>query len=111
MKNLFRYIVAAASIGLAQANLGAAPIELLPLNGTWKYYVNSLDGQDWTSPAFNDAGWGEGLSLLAFEQNATLTPLINTSLDDPRLPVDGVNGHAYYFRARFTWPSPTNNVT
>src|SRR5918996_1148223 len=105
-------ILLAAIVCASQPQLRAAPVELIPLtNAGWRYNQNNLDGVDWTARTYDDSGWPQGPSLLAFEANTEIAPLINTVLDDPRLPVDGVNGHAYYFRTHFNWPNPTNNVT
>ncbi len=109
----FLHLVAAlAALALGSLAARADVYELVPLaNASWRFNQSSnLDGVNWTAPAYDDSGWDEGLSLLAFENNSAITP-INTVLNDPRTAVDGVPGHAYYFRLRFNWPYPTNNVT
>lgn len=101
--------VLTASIGPARAEL----LELVPLTNTvWRFNQSSnLDGVNWTASAYDDSAWQSGPSLLAFEDNAAITPLRYTTLNDPRTAVGGVQGHAYYFRTRFNWPHPTNAVT
>src|SRR5258705_7003664 len=103
------------TLGLVEASqlrVAAPPLPLVSLtNSIWKYFQGDLTGTNWTEPAFPDSAWSGGPGLLAFEQNTDIVPLINTTLDDPRIPVNGVLGHAYYFRTHFTWPNPTNFVT
>ncbi|HOB31815.1 MAG TPA: lamin tail domain-containing protein, partial [Verrucomicrobiota bacterium] len=66
----------------------------------WRYMqTQNLDGVNWRALAYNDSAWPTGPGLLAFENNATLNPLINTTLEDPRFPSGPLGpGHAYYFR-------------
>lgn len=103
---------------LAGFPLGSRPVwadvyELVPLtNANWFFNQSSnLDGVDWTAPGYDDSSWQSGPSLLGYEANTAITPLIQTILNAPTTPVDGVAGHACYFRIRFDWPRPTNNVT
>ncbi|MBN2506876.1 MAG: lamin tail domain-containing protein [Verrucomicrobia bacterium] len=113
MKHAFRGLVAIFVVFAATPfRVPAAPIELIPLTGAvWRYNVSNLNAAAWTAPDYDESGWASGASLLAFEDNAALVPLIQTALEDPRNPVDGVAGHAYYFRIHFHWPEPTNFVT
>lgn len=85
-------------------------LSLLSLAGTWSYMqTENLDGENWIAPGYDDSGWPTGAGLLAFENNVGLSPLINTVLNDPRVPVGTVSaGHAYYFRTRLVL---TNNLT
>jgi len=77
-------------------------LPLLAMNGVWRFMqVSNLDAVNWIAPAFNDATWPSGSALLAFESNGAIVPLINTTLNDPRTPINNVTaGHAYYFRTR-----------
>lgn len=78
-------------------------LPLLALTNTWKFMqVSNLDGVNWTAPTFNDAAWPAGPALLAYENNSAITPLIRTTLLDPRVATNNVtSGHAYYFRTKF----------
>ncbi|MBI5387135.1 MAG: lamin tail domain-containing protein [Verrucomicrobia bacterium] len=112
MKHLVRLLLVLALAAAGSIRLTAAPLELIPLtNAVWHYFQNNLDGFDWPASGFDDRAWPSGPSLLAFEENAAITPLVMTPLDDPRIAVDGVAGHACYFRIHFDWPLPTNHVT
>jgi len=77
-----------------------ASVPILVYTNVWRYMqVSNLDGVNWTVPAYNDSGWPSGPGILAFENNSAITPLINTTLNDPRTAVNGMgSGHAYYFR-------------
>lgn len=77
-------------------------LSLLTYASSWKFMqVSNLDGVNWTAPAYNDAAWPSGPGLLAFEDNATIVPLIGTTLNDPRVATNGMtSGHAYYFRTK-----------
>ncbi|HEX5218058.1 MAG TPA: lamin tail domain-containing protein [Verrucomicrobiae bacterium] len=88
-------------------------IPLLTYTDTWKFMqVSNLDGVNWTAPAFNDAAWPSGAGLLAFESNGAITPLINTTLKDPRIATNNVtSGHAYYFRATVNVPTNLTGFT
>jgi hypothetical protein len=75
-------------------------VSLLTFTNHWKFMqVSNLDAVNWTASAYNDAVWSTGAGLLAFENNGSLAPLINTTLKDPRTATNNViSGHAYYFR-------------
>lgn len=75
-------------------------IPLLTYSSSWKFMqVSNLNGVNWTAPAYNDSSWPSGPGLLAFEENASILPLVNTALNDPRVATNGMSGgHAYYFR-------------
>ena len=85
----------------------------ISLTNVWKYYQTaSLDGVNWTQPNYNDNAWPQGEGLLAFENNSAITPLVHTSLSDPRSPPAGLTaGHAYYFRTRVVLPNDATNFT
>ena len=56
------------------------PRTLININGSWRYnQTANLDGQNWTSPAFNDSAWPAGAALLAAE-TAALPASIQTPL-------------------------------
>jgi hypothetical protein len=78
------------------------PIDLLPLAASWRYMqTTNLDGVAWISLNAKDSTWPTGNGLLAFENNSAITPLIQTTLTDPRIGSAFVNpGHAYYFRTK-----------
>lgn len=99
--------VANWGVGAATASVPQS-LPLLSYASVWKFMqVSNLDGVNWTAPAFNDAAWPSGPGLLAFENNAAIVPLIQTTLNDPRVATNGMGGgHAYYFRT--TCNVPTN---
>lgn len=96
----------------AAASLSIPPqtIPLLTYSSNWKFMqVSNLDGVNWTAPAYNDSSWPSGPGLLAFEENPSILPLINTTLNDPRVATNGMSGgHAYYFR---TTVNVTNDLS
>ncbi len=76
-------------------------ISLMAYTQAWKYnQSNNLDGIAWYATNYNDSLWqGPGEGLLAYENNSAITPLIHTTLLNPRSSPPGlVSGHAYYFR-------------
>lgn len=78
----------------------AQVVKLLDYTNTVRYnHADNLDGLAWTNRTFNDSTWFSGPGLLAFEDNASILPLVRTALPSP------VNltppGHAVYFRAHF----------
>ncbi len=88
-------------------NPGALPIyvtnltvRLMDYASVWRFnQSNNLEGVNWTATNYNDSAWPAGPGLLAFENNPAITPLIHTTLLDPRIPPPGLGaGHAYYFR-------------
>jgi hypothetical protein len=86
---------------------------LMSLNQIWKYnQTANLDGSNWMAANYLDPAWPQGPGLLAFESASTITPLINTTLTDPRTPSAGVSsGHAYYFRTTLNVTSDLSAFT
>jgi len=109
----FRVLAAIAALAVGETGALADVVDLIPLTNTvWRFNQSSnLDGVNWAAPAYNDTNWQSGPSLLAFENNTAIAPLVSSPLNDPRTAVAGVRGHAYYFRIHFNWPYTTNNVT
>ncbi len=99
------------------AAVGGAPgpqtVPLMNFTQAWKFMqVSNLDAFNWTAPAFNDAPWPTGAGLLAFENNGSITPLINTTLNDPRTAINNVtSGHAYYFRTTINVTNDLSSYT
>ncbi len=94
----------------------ALPPQSLPLldfSSVWKFMqVSNLDSVNWTAPAYNDSAWPSGPGLLAFENNASIVPLIQTTLKDPRIATNGLSGgHAYYFRTTINLASNLTGFT
>ncbi len=77
-----------------------SPLALMAYSYGWRYtQTNNLDGINWIATNYNDSAWPTGPGLLAFENNSSITPFINTVLNDPRIPTNGMAaGHGYYFR-------------
>jgi hypothetical protein len=71
---------------------------LVTFSNLWRYTTNSLNGINWTVPAYDDSEWlGEGPALLYIENNPDVFPR-NTVLPN------GEDGHplpTYYFRTHF----------
>lgn len=78
-------------------------VHLMSYDQTWRYFqTSSLDAANWTATNYNDSAWPSGRGLLAYEDNAGITPLTNTWLANPKVAVGGMPaGHAYYFRTTF----------
>ena len=99
--------MAASSVALLTVDPGVQGppqvTRLFDYTNAWKYdQTENLDGINWTAGSFDDSGWPQGRGLLAYENNAAITPLTNTWLASPQLAAGGVSaGHAYYFRTRF----------
>ncbi len=104
--------VANWAVAVTPASPPPSPLALLAYNRTWRYnQTANLDGVNWTSPAYNDTAWPTGAGLLAFENNAEITPLIGTTLADPRTGVGLTPGHAYYFRTTLVLSNPPAGYT
>jgi hypothetical protein len=88
-------------------------VPLLEFTNTWKFMqVSNLDAMNWTVPTFNDSAWPSGAGFLAFENNGSITPLINTTLNDPRTAINNAtSGHAYYFRTKFVFSNTLAGFT
>jgi len=78
-------------------------------NYLWRYFQTTTCLPDtWRSPGYDDSSWPQGRGLLAFEDNAALTPLTNTVLS---LTDGGGNRIAtYYFRTQFVLTNEANVV-
>ncbi len=94
--------VANWTVGTVQTATPPATVLLIDYTNTWKYMqVSNLDAVSWQIAGYNDAPWPSGQGLLAYENNPEITPLIKTTLKDPRIGTNGMrSGHAYYFRSR-----------
>ena len=85
-------------------------VSLMEYPKVWRFnQSNNLDGVNWMLPNYNDSAWQAGPGLLAFENLASIVPLINTTLLAPTAPPPGLGaGHAYYFRTKLV---VTNDLT
>ena len=54
--------------------------ELVPLNASWRYTTNNLDGVNWTAPEYEDGGWSNGPACL-WASSSTLCPPSRTTRD------------------------------
>ncbi len=88
--------------GGSSCTVSNTTLALMPLTQSWKYnQSNNLDGINWMGTNYDDTTWqGPGPALLAFEINAVIVPLINTTLLDPK-NVKSPPETAYYFRTTF----------
>lgn len=100
-----------ASAGAA-CSVTTTTVRPLAYTNVWRFQqTNSLDGVAWQAANHNDAGWPSGPGLLAFENDAAITALVRTVLQDPRLATNGlVAGHATYFRTSFVLASNPANA-
>lgn len=72
---------------------------LFGITNQWKYNQQALNlGTAWRETNYNDAAWPTGRGLLAWEDNAAITPYINTPLSLTNS--SGTRVITYYFR---TW--------
>jgi hypothetical protein len=90
-------LVVAAGVALAQPST-----VLLPLTQSWRFTTNNLDGVDWRSPGYDEAGWSNSGSGLFYIEDAALPAPTNTALPGR---ADGGPLPAYYFRAGFNVPN------
>lgn len=79
-------------------------------NYFWRYDQSGacLDNTSWKATNYNDTAWSLGRGLFAVEDNAALTPLINTFLS----LFDASSTHitTYYFRTQFVLTNDLNAV-
>ncbi len=90
---------------------------LVPLNATWRYWTGNLDGVNWTTAAYNDAGWSNGaaclwaLSTAPTQNHTTYIPNFATGT---RMPLDTGNSSypfsTYYFRRSFEYSGDMNGL-
>ena len=96
----FKAISTASGQSLAQACqfstvTSLVVTQLFDLTQEWTFTTNSLDGVNWTAPAYNDSNWlGQGPGLLYIETAAYVHPK-NTALPEPI-------ARTYYFRTHFS---------
>lgn len=73
---------------------------------TWNYYdQGSLDGENWTSSSYSDAGWSSGEAIIGYDYNYQHPDIVTETQGN--LP-------CYYFRKSFTLdstPSATDEFT
>ena len=73
---------------------------------TWKYYdQGSLDGINWTSASYNDAGWSSGEAIIGYDYNNQHPDIVTETQG---------NLTCYYFRKSFTLdstPASTDEFT
>jgi hypothetical protein len=72
----------------------------------WKFTTDNLDGSNWTSPGYDDSGWGSsGPGLLWADIRGYPNPNIPVAMltDMPLNPSTGYPFTTYYFRTHFTF--------
>ncbi len=78
-------------------------VTLVPITGVWRYHDAGIDlGTAWRAPGYDDGVWPSGPGLFACN-TAMLPAPLSTAL--------ALNQATYYFRTRFNFDGPTNNVT
>jgi len=82
-----------ANWAAGQSNTTNAPVTVIPMNATWKYWQNATSpGATWNSPSFNDTVWPAGGALLSVE---------TANLPGPKTTPLTLGRTTYYFRGRF----------
>lgn len=77
-----------------------ATTEVFGMTQSWRYTTNNLDGVNWKSPGYDDAGWmGEGPALLYVLENSLQVAPRNTAM--PPLTTVSAIPRTYYFRTHF----------
>ncbi len=100
------------STASAVVSVSAQPYVLVGLTTqNWKYdqsdTAHSGSGDGWQNPGYNDSAWLSGRSVLAFEDNAAVTPFINTTLNH-LTPNDIITR---YFRTTFVLTNDPSQVS
>ena len=88
-------------------NATSETVTLKEMGSSWYYYDRgSLDGQNWTSPTYNDSSWKQGNAPLGYSNSATIaTKLDYGSNSSSKRPT-------YYFRTTVSLSeAPTSNDT
>ncbi len=85
-------------------------VTVVPLDQSWKYNQSGSDlGAAWKEINYNDSAWSSGQGVFAVEDNASVTPLINTVLS-----LTGSSGQrviTYYFRTTFLVTNNPASIT
>ncbi len=98
-------LVALLVLAVSATSLQAQRVKVLDFTNTFRYnQVDNLNGVGWTNRLYTDTtgNWLGGQGLLAFEDNAAITPMVRTTLGNPRAYTPP--GHATYYRAHFNNP-------
>lgn len=84
----------------APCTVTSSSVSLMGYNTVWRgNQTTNLDGVNWMASDYDDSKWPSGAGLLAYESDTWITPLLGTTLADPRYAPAGLTpGHAYYFR-------------
>ena len=85
---------------LPSTSRNAAPsVPLVQRGDAWKFYdAGNLPHADWTSPAYDDSGWGEGPAVLGFAGSGN----VNDIGTQTRRQVNSQTVTTTYFRHNFT---------
>ena len=76
---------------------------LVPSRANWTYLDDGSEpGATWTSPAFDDSGWSNGVAQFGFGEGDETTPIRRFS------DLSGTNILAYYFRHKFSVANPAS---
>ena len=105
ISNAFGSVVSSNALLTLNYGYSTNMVQLLPYTNVWRYNQSGSDlGTTWRATNYNDSSWPSGRGVLAFEDAASITPLINTFLSLTN--TSGSNIWTYYFRTYFT--APTN---
>ncbi len=87
---------------------GVETREVFGLTKAWRYTTNNLDGLNWKSEDYDDAGWaGPGPGLLYVLENSAEVAPRNTQMP----PTSGTPLRTYYLRTRFNFSGPISGVS
>ena len=85
-------------------------VNLVSLTNVWRYFTNGVEpAPNWTSPAYDDAGWqGEGPGLLGRMRTTPGAFLPETVRTPIGVPNAGIGKTTFHFRTRFNVTSLSN---
>lgn len=83
----------------------ALPVEVIPIDGAWRYANGAIDGKAWVEPDYADSGWegpGNGVLWVHTSRNSPATGVepVGSRITASN-PATGFPYITYYFRARF----------
>ena len=95
----------AANIQVFVQSVTAASVVVIPTNASWRYFDLGTDPGAWTSLAYNDSGWSNGVAELGYGDIPDGRPEATVIRYGPNA---SNKYRAYYFRRKFTVSSPAD---
>jgi exopolysaccharide biosynthesis protein len=91
---------------------------LVPLNTSWRYTTNNLDGANWTAPEYDDGGWSNGPACLWADSrnpvSSNYTNFVPNFASGTRMPINAATTYpfmTYYFRQSFIYSNSLEGLT